>query len=82
MFAEEFESFLTDDELFVAFPFLEDELLDPSPSSQSLQIEDEESTVALSSGPLLEADEESSQPQRPIPPNTAKKSNVLNLFIF
>ena len=49
-------SFSAEDSIFLA------ELLDSS--SQSLQIEDEESTAAFSSGPLLEADEESSQAER------------------
>jgi len=46
-------SFSAEDSIFLA------ELLDSS--SQSLQTEDEESTAAFSSGPLLEADDESSQ---------------------
>jgi hypothetical protein len=61
--------------------FLSTDEEDSSAGSASLTLEDD-STAAFSSGPLLEADDESSQPQRPIPPNTAKKSSVLNLFIF
>jgi hypothetical protein len=36
MLAEEFEFPLTDDELFAAFPFLEDELFDFSSLEESL----------------------------------------------
>jgi hypothetical protein len=74
---------LLDDTSFsvVSLPdnFFSTEEEDSSAGSESFTLEDD-SSVALSSGPLLEA--ESSQPQRPIPLNTAKKSSVLNLFIF
>ena len=60
--------------------FLSIEEDDTSVESESFSLEDD-STADVSLLPSL-ADEESSQPQRPIPPNTAKKSSVLNLFIF
>jgi hypothetical protein len=61
-------SFSSEDSIFL------EELLDSS--SQSLQIEDEESTAAFSSGPLLEADEESSQAERA--KNAANKKMVMS----
>jgi hypothetical protein len=65
-----------------SFPddFLSIEDDDSSVESESFTLEDD-STADVSLLSSL-ADDESSQPQRPIPPNTAKKSSVLNLFIF
>jgi len=65
-----------------SFPddFLSIEDDDSSVESESFTLEDD-STADVSLLSSL-ADDESSQPQRPIPPNTAKKSSVLNLFII
>jgi len=73
---------LLDDWSLVSLPedFLSIEEDDSSVESESFTLEDD-STADVSLLPSL-ADDESSQPQRPIPPNTAKKSSVLNLFIF
>jgi len=66
----------------VSFPedFLSIEEDDSSVESESFTLEDDSTADVSLLSPL--ADDESSQPQRPIPPNTAKKSSVLNLFIF
>jgi hypothetical protein len=65
-----------------SFPddFLSIEEEDSSVESESFTLEDDSTADVSLLSPL--ADDESSQPQRPIPPNTAKKSSVLNLFIF
>jgi hypothetical protein len=65
-------SFSAEDSIFLS------ELLDSS--SQSLQIEDEESTEVFSSGSLLEA--ESSQPKKPITLNTTIQNNIFKFFII
>jgi len=73
---------LLDDLSLVSLPedFLSIEEDDSSVESESFTLEDDSTADVSLLSPL--ADDESSQPQRPIPPNTAKKSSVLNLFIF
>jgi len=82
-FAELLDLFsLLDDLSLVSLPedFLSIEEDDSSVESESFTLEDDSTADVSLLSPL--ADDESSQPQRPIPPNTAKKSSVLNLFIF